>query len=113
MVFTTEAATDANEPKRKQAKKTKDQSYNEGKEYKERPYDFYKFAEKTAEAIKDDSISRPGVSKDNHSLPPKWLSKRPKLTYSTMCKLAIQVTNNHIWHLLLVKILPQSILKRG
>ena len=107
--FSTEAATDANEPKRKQFKKTKDNSYNEGKEnLKERPYDFYKFAEKTAEAIKDESICRSGLSKDNHSIPPKWLNKRPKLTYSTLCKLAIQVISAHILTRFRVASVPEA-----
>ena len=51
------------------------------------PFDFYKFAEQTAEDIKEAS----NVSCDSYAPPPRWLNKRPKITYSAMCAMAIQV----------------------
>lgn len=72
-------------------KKIKNISIDEDKDCnKENPYDFYKFAEQTAETIKDNGDRSQSV-KQNYSLPPRWLNKRPKITYSKMCKQAIQV----------------------
>ena len=88
-----EAATDPNEPKRKNFKKSKDLSFHESDDgTKENPYDFYKFAEQTAESIKDNGTRPHGIA-NSFSQPPRWLNRRPKITYSKMCKQAIQVSS--------------------
>ena len=90
--FLTEAATDSNEAKQKHIKRIKNHSIKEDKvQITENHFDFYKFAEDTAEAVKDESVFMSQDSKQKYSLPPKWLNRRPKLTYSVMCKQAIQV----------------------
>ena len=79
--------------KRKLPQKERCNSDNElegNKDEKENPFDFYKFAEQTAEEIK----RVPEVNENGtpcYAPPPRWLNKRPKITYSSMCAMAIQV----------------------
>ena len=90
-----EAVTDRKSEKvsnRKQHKKLQDDSTLEEKTNdKNNPFDFYKFAEETAGAIKSAPDNLLNDCKNKYAPPPQWLNKRPKITYSTMCAMAIQV----------------------
>ena len=95
--FDSETASDEKESKgfkRKQNKKPKDNCSTElddKTDEKNNPFDFFKFAERTAQEIKTASDIKNIDGSRNIAPPPRWLNKRPKITYSTMCAMAIQV----------------------
>ncbi len=95
--FKTEVVTDTKGgklSKRKQIKKYQEDTIHDEEKEKEknRPFDFYKFAEETAGAINLQSENLQSGSNKNYGPPPRWLNKRPKITYSTMCAMAIRVS---------------------
>ena len=85
--------------KRKPIKKFQDDATPDEEKEKEKshPFDFYKFAEETAAAINLQSENLQSDSNKNYGPPPRWLNKRPKITYSTMCAMAIRVSILRIW----------------
>jgi len=93
----TEAVTDKKgekTSKRKQHKKNQDDStHEENTNDKNNPFDFYKFAEETAGAIKSAPDDLENDCNNKYAPPPQWFNKRPKITYSTMCAMAIQVNS--------------------
>ena len=100
--FKTEVVTDTKGgkvSKRKQIKTYHDDNTPDQEKEKEknRPFDFYKFAEVTAAAINVQSENLQSGSNKNYGPPPRWLNKRPKITYSTMCAMAIRVSILRIW----------------
>jgi hypothetical protein len=94
--FKTEVVTDKKDVKASKRKRQKfqgDSTLEEKTNDKNNPFDFYKFAEETAGTIKSEPENLENNCNKKFAPPPQWFNKRPKITYSTMCAMAIQVNS--------------------